>query len=350
MKAFSTSLPPQPGRGTSVAGAAGRADAIGCHQRTRLGTLAVLIAVAVCAQAAEPNPFVKREPPPLLGRWDLQVRDGGREYPSWLEFESSGYRTIIGAYVGEFGSARPIAGVNYDDAGRFRFVIPPQWERRTNDVVFEGKLVGDILRGESTNDEGKRIQWEGRRAPSLNRAQAPKWGKTIRLFNGRDLSGWQPRHPAGKSGWRVVAGGLTNAAPGNDLMTEATFTDFKLRAKFRYPKGSNSGIYLRGRYEVQIEDNFGKDPGSHYIGGVYGFLTPRVNAARPAGEWQTLEITLVGRVVTVVLNGEAIIERQTIPGITGGALDSNEEQPGPILIQGDHGPIEFAELTIRPAK
>jgi len=312
--------------------------------------LAAIIAAAVCAEAAESDPFVKHEPPSLVGRWDLRVRDGEREYPSWLEFEQSGYRTIVGRYVGQFGSARPIARVDCDDTGRFHFVIPPQWEHQTNDVVFDGKLEGDVLRGTTANDAGKTIQWEGRRAPSLQREQEPKWGKPIRLFNGRDLSGWKPRDAAAKHGWRVEASGLTNAAPGNDLVTEGLFGDFKLHAKFRYPKGSNSGIYLRGRYEVQIEDNFGENPGSHYIGGVYGFLTPRVNASRPAGEWQTLEITLVGRVVTVVLNGEAVIERQAIPGITGGALDSNEERPGSIMIQGDHGPIEFAELTIRPAK
>ena len=113
------------------------------------------------------------------------------------------------------------------------------------------------------------------------------------------------------------------------------------------PKEDNSGIYLRGRYEVQIEDNFGDEPDSHKIGGVYGFLTPSVNAGKKAGEWQTLEITLVGRVVTVVLNGERIIDRQTIPGITGGALDSDEGAAGPIMLQGDHGPIEFRNLVLR---
>ncbi|HAV62346.1 MAG TPA: DUF1080 domain-containing protein, partial [Verrucomicrobiales bacterium] len=156
---------------------------------------------------------------------------------------------------------------------------------------------------------------------------------------------------AGKpNGWEVKDGLLVNARPGNDLVTERKFNDFKLRAEFRYPKGSNSGLYLRGRYEVQIEDNFGQEINSHRIGGVYGFLTPRVNAAKPAGEWQTMEITLVGRVVTVVLNGEPIIERQAIPGITGGALDSDEGAPGPLLIQGDHGPVEFRELTLTPAE
>src|SRR5438094_644040 len=119
-------------------------------------------------------------------------------------------------------------------------------------------------------------------------------------------------------------------------------------SRFR-PRG-NSGIHLRGGYEVQIEDNFGEEPESHKIGGIYGFLTPSVNAAKKAGEWQTLDITLVGRVVTVVLNGERVIDRQTIPGITGGAIDSDEGGPGPILLQGDHGPIEFRRVTVTAGK
>lgn len=273
------------------------------------------------------------------------------EYPSWFEVHLSGYRTLVGRYVGQFGSARPIGNIEFNSAtGEFRFVVPPQWEHRLTDVVVQGRLDGSALRGETTNDRGQTVHFTGSHAPALVREQAPKWGKPLKLFNGQDLSGWKPRDPQKKNGWQAVGGHLTNAVPGNDLISERLFGDFKLHAEFRYPKASNSGIYLRGRYEVQIEDNFGKEPDSHYIGGVYGFLTPRVNMAKPAGEWQTMDITLVGRVVTISLNGEAIIERQSIPGITGGALDSNEEQPGPIMVQGDHGPVEFRALTITPAE
>lgn len=326
------------------------APAARCARRWSALLLAAPL-LALPGRAAETDPFIKQTPPPLVGRWDLRVLDGGQEYPSWLEVEPSGYRTLVGSYVGRFGSARPIGELQFDrGSGAFRFAIPPQWERRTNQVVFEGRLDGEVVRGETANDLGQLIHWTGRRAPTLERTRPPRWDKTIELFNGRDLSGWVARHPESPHGWRAADGSLTNAIPGNDLRTERTFTDFKLHAKFRYPKGSNSGIYLRGRYEVQIEDNFGLAPDSHHIGGVYGFLRPRVNAARAAGEWQVVDITLVGRVLTVVLNGEAIIERQAIPGITGGALDSNEEEPGPILLQGDHGPIEYKELRLTPAR
>lgn len=309
----------------------------------------LMLAAACLPALADENPFTKHPEPPLVGRWDLTVHGPMGDYPSWLEVRQLGFRTLVGSYVGRFGSARPVSFVKHED-GSFRFSIPPQWERRLTDVVVEGKLDGDKIRGEVTDDEGKPLAWEGVRAPALNREGEPKWGKAIELFNGRDLIGWKQRFPDKKNGWVVRDGILANDAPGNDLLTETKFTDFKLHVEFRYPKGSNSGVYLRGRYEVQVEDNFGKAPDSHYIGGVYGFLTPNRNTAKPAGEWQTMDITLVGRLVTVALNGEQVIVRQTIPGITGGAMDSDEAAPGPVLLQGDHGPVEFRKVTITAAE
>ena len=150
--------------------------------------------------------------------------------------------------------------------------------------------------------------------------------------------------------WLNVNGILTSPKSGSNIRTVAEYNDFKLHIEFRYPKGSNSGVYLRGRYEVQIEDNLGKEPQNVYLGGVYGFIDPWENAAKPAGEWQTYDITLVGRMVTVVANGRTIIFKQEIPGITGGAINSNEGTAGPIMLQGDHGPIEFRNITITPAK
>jgi hypothetical protein len=324
---------------------------------TRMRTifcLAILLSTGLSnapaiAASADDN-ALRKAVEPLLGRWDLTVTDGVQTYPSWLEISLSGHRTLVGSYVGQFGSARPVSKIDFDlRTAKFRFTVPPQWEARTNDVVVEGALEANKLSGRILNDVGQFIPFRGERAPRLVRATPPTWGKPIELFNGKDLIGWKPRHTNSKHGWVVEDGLLVNAKPGVDLMTEQKFTDFKLRAEFRYPKGSNSGLYLRGRYEVQIEDNFGRQPESHLVGGVYGFLTPRVNSAKPAGEWQTMEITLVGRVVTIILNDEAIIERQTIPGPTGGALDSDEAAPGPLLIQGDHGKVEFKSLMLTPA-
>jgi hypothetical protein len=306
------------------------------------------LGLTALATAAEPAQPAKRRAPSIIGRWDLTVQGPDGAYPSWLEVRRSG-RTLVGSFVGQFGSARPISRVEFE-GGRVRFSLPPQFEPRNDDQRFEGTLEGDTLRGTTTDDRGRPATWTGRRAPSLRRASPPAWGAPVELFNGKDLTGWRPRQPAKKNGWAVKDGLLVNAAPGNDLLTERKFTDFKLHAEFRYPKGSNSGLYLRGRYEVQIEDNFGQEPECHKIGSVYGFLTPSVNAAKKAGEWQTLDVTLVGRVVTVLLNGERIIDRQAIPGITGGALDSDETAPGPLMVQGDHGAVEFRKLTLTPAR
>lgn len=290
-------------------------------------------------------------PAGLTGRWDLTVHAAAGDHPAWLEVTKSGRNTLVGRFVGQFGSARPIARIDVATDGRaetFRFAIPPQWEERSTDLVVEGRLDDGMIVGTISDTAGKPVRFGGSRAPALDHPE-PAWGRPVELLNGRDLAGWKPQHATAANGWRVKDGILVNAEPGNNLRTERTFDDFKLRAEFRYPKGSNGGIYLRGRYEVQIEDNFGGEADSHRIGGVYGFLTPCLNAAKPAGEWQEVEITLVGRRVTVVLNGERIIDRQLIPGITGGALESDEGAPGPILLQGDHGPIEFRRLSITPA-
>jgi hypothetical protein len=302
-----------------------------------------LVVVAVCPGGEE------KPAGSLVGRWDLTVQGKDGSYPSWLEVRLSGRRTLVGSFVGRFGSARPISRVELD-GDRVSFTVPPQWEDRKDDLRFEGRLRGDNLSGTTTDEKGRPVEWTGRRAPSLKRSRPPEWGEPVELFNGKDLSGWKPRNAGKKNGWVVKEEALVNATPGNDLLTERKFTDFKLHAEFRYPKGSNSGIYLRGRYEVQIEDNYGEEPECHKIGGVYGFLTSSVNAAKPAGQWQAVDVTLVGRVVTVLLNGERVIDRQAIPGITGGALDSDEAAPGPILLQGDHGRIEFRKVTLTPAR
>lgn len=283
----------------------------------------------------------------LIGRWDITVDENGKPVPSWLEVKLSGYSTLVGYFVAASGSARPIAEVKFDN-GKFKFEIPPQWEKGTQNFVIEGALTGAGIEGTIQTSEGKKYNWKGVKAPYLKRTAAPVWGKAIDLFNGKDLSGWKA---TGKNQWEVRNGILTSPKPGSNLITEQKFNDFKLHVEFKYPKGGNSGVYLRGRYETQIEDS-PKDahPNSVLFGGIYGFLTANEMVTLGPDQWQAYDITLVGRMVTVVANGKTIISNQEIPGITGGALDSNEGEPGPIYLQGDHQAIEFRKIVITSAK
>ena len=303
---------------------------------------AALLAVVLPVQPAGPPV----SPDSIVGRWDITIAGPDRPLPSWLEVRPSGNGYLVGQFVGVVGSARPIARVEFAN-GAMRFAIPPQWEQGKNDLQVEGRLEGDALAGTMTFPDGTRRDWKAVRAPSLRRTAAPSWGAPIRLFNGTDLTGW---HALGANQWRAVNGVLQSPKSGANLVTDRTFTDYKLHLEFRYPKGSNSGVYQRGRYEVQIEDSLTTEPQNDLLGGVYGFIAPSEVAAKPPGEWQTFDITLVGRMITVEANGKTVICNRELPGITGGALDSNEGEPGPLLLQGDHGPIEYRNITLRPAR
>jgi hypothetical protein len=285
----------------------------------------------------------------ILGRWDLTVEGTDAPYSSWLEVTPGAGENLSGRFVGRFGSVRPIAKIEFKD-GNLIFSLPPQYEKRKDDLVFKGRLTGHRLAGTTVGEEGQTLKWTGVNAPELKPPAKPSWGKPMQLFNGRDLTGWRLREEKGKGCWSVEEGALTNNVPCVDLISEQKFKDFKLSLEFKLVEKSNSGVYLRGRYEAQIQDDYGKEPESHNIGGLYGFLTPTANAAKKAGEWQTYELTLLGRQLTVVLNGQTVIDRQEIPGPTGGALESDEGAPGPLMLQGDHGKVWFRNVVLTPAK
>jgi len=290
---------------------------------------------------------VAAEPSALIGRWDITVDVNGKPAPAWLEVKLSGVKTLVGYFVSTAGSARPVSEVKFAN-GTFSFEIPPQWESGTANLVVEGNLTETGIQGMMTDCNGKKYSWKGVKAPYLKKTGAVTWSKAVSLFNGKDLSGWKTN---GENQWVVKNGILTSPKAGSNLITEQKYRDFKLHVEFKYPKGGNSGVYLRGRYEVQIEDSK-KDahPSSVLFGGVYGFLTANEMVTLGPDVWQAYDITLVGRLVTVVANGKTIISNQEIPGITGGALDSNEGEPGPIYLQGDHMPIEYRKIVITPAK
>lgn len=280
----------------------------------------------------------------VVGRWDIELRSPAGMRPAWLEVRRSG-RTLVGQFVGVVGSARPVSRIDFDK-GALRFSLPPQWERGDGDLSFEGRLQGDTLSGTAMTPDGARVAWSARRAPSLRReAGAPRWGKPIQLFDGSSLAGW--RELGGEPKWKAIDGVLRTVGNGANLATDRTFEDFRLQLEFRLPRGSNSGVYLRGRYEVQVADE-AREPAVDTFGAIYGFIAPSDDVSRGADTWQSLDITLVGRRVTVVANGKTIVCDREIPGITGGAIDSDEGAPGPILLQGDHGPVEYRRIVLTP--
>lgn len=308
--------------------------------RCLLPAFTLLLAVLTMPSIAKPLAS------PLEGRWDITVDVAGKPSPSWLEVRHSGNHTLIGQFVSFSGSARPISEVHFKD-GKFHFAIPPQWESGDKDFTLEGTLQGEKLTGSLTTPGGKTYNWTGVRAPSLRRATAPVWGKPIRLTDGNTIKGW---HAEGANQWVSENGVLKSAKSGANLVTDQKFNDFKLHAEFKIPKGSNSGVYLRGRYEMQVTDGKGLEPALDQLGAIYGFITPSDMVAKDPGEWQSFDLTLIGRMITLVVNGKTVITNQEIPGITGGALDSNEGEPGPLYIQGDHGPVEYRNIIITPAK
>lgn len=285
--------------------------------------------------------------PSIEGRWDITITKGAKKVPSWLEINHSGSKRLFGYFVGEGGSARPISKITFQN-NRISFQIPPQWEQVDHDLALQAELKDDKLVGSLLTPMGENLPFEAVRAPKLVRQTEPVWSTPIQLFNGKDLSGWEALGSTNQ--WVAENGVLKSPKSGSNIRTSQVFTDFKLHVEFKYPKDSNSGIYLRGRYEVQVSDSKGVDPLKDQLSAIYGFLAPLSMEAKEAGEWQTFDITLVGRLVTVVCNGVTVIYKSEIPGITGGAMDSHEGEPGPIMIQGDHGPVEYRNIVLTPAK
>ncbi len=283
----------------------------------------------------------------IAGRWDLTIGSAPNSYPSWLEVTLKDGR-MAGRFVGRVGSARPIKQIEFAN-GRLDFSLPPQYENFKGNITFTGTFTGDEIKGTTRGEDGV-LPFVGIRAPALPRDPNPKWGKPINLFNGKSMAGWKLKNPKLPNGWKVVNGVMENRMPSSDIVTEQQFSDFKLHLEFNVAPKSNSGVYLRGRYEIQIQDDFGKPAESHFIGGLYGFIDPVVNAGKKAQEWQSYDVILLGRWLTVVLNGRTVIDHKEIPGITGGALHSREGEPGPLMLQGDHGDVFFRNIVLTPAE
>ncbi|HEY7642701.1 MAG TPA: DUF1080 domain-containing protein [Steroidobacteraceae bacterium] len=305
--------------------------------------LTLLASACSCANAASTP-----DAAPFLGRWDVTLQTPQREFASWLEI-SQDHGKLQARMVARWGHARLLPHAELVNGG-IRMVSPKEEEATSADLIFEGRLSGKSLVGTTSGPDGIHWTWRGEPAPTLERARTPRWGKPITLFNGRDLSGWRMSDPGAQSVWRVTDGTLISPGRGPDLLSDAQFEDFKLHIEFMCAPGSNSGVYLRGRYEVQIEDDPNPEPANWGTGSIYGFIAPSPPAPRQPAQWHAFDLMLIGRHVTVVLDGRTIIADEEIPGITGGALDSHEALPGPIYLQGgEDGRVSFRNIVVRRA-
>lgn len=314
--------------------------------------VSALLAAALSCNAAVPNAKA------FLGRWDMTVTPAtGNPYPQWMELlEKDG--KIEGRVQPRGGGWRPILGATVADG---KLTVAVSAAGRGPAINWELTSTGaNALTGVEKRGDAAGPKLAGARAPKLDRKMPKKWGPPKPLFNGKDLTGWEPIGNVQNNKWIAKDGELVNDNPevegrrgpgAANLKTTAKFQDFKLHIEVNCPEHGNSGIYLRGRYEVQVGTEGGKLP-DHEMGAIYSHYPPPADVPLNLGKWTSFDITLVGRHVTVVRDGKVYHDNVEIPGPTGGALDSNESEPGPFFLQGDHhGIIRYRNITVsEPAK
>jgi len=312
----------------------------------RIAVVAALV-LSCCAASIDDQQF--------NGRWDITPNSSSQPpHGWWLEVSGGGTNNLKGKFVGSpISLIDEIPKLSISDS-ELRFALQDRFQRDkpVETGLYWARLEDGKLKGtfEIEGDPSSYVEWTGVRAPVLPDKDDGTWkrGDPVVLFDGHDLTGWEALPPGHLSSWVVRDGGLTNLIGATDLVSDKKFWNFILSAEFRLAPHANSGVALRGRYEVQLADDADRPPSNRGTGAIYNRILPIANAARPAGEWQMLTVRLVGRQVTVILNGIRVINRQTIDGPTAIALDSNEADPGPILLQGDRGTAEFRNVVVYP--
>ncbi len=297
----------------------------------------------------------------FYGMWTIEIEGGS---VGWLGVnEDKGFLDAEILWGG--GSVVPVNNVYFSGTHTLVATFTSNVRRsdsRTHIVprTYTFERVGDKIIGTLTNISrdglstttsrfsGWRLPAHGP-APDLTKI---KYGTPIKLFNGKDLTGWRLINPRQANGFKVENGELINdpvqGQSSGNLRTEKEFEDFKLTLEVNVPAGSNSGVYLRGIYEIQVVDSYGKPLDPHNMGALYSRITPSEAAEKPAGEWQTMEMILCQRFLTVVLNGKKIIDNQPVNGPTGGAMHADVFKPGPIYLQGDHGKVLYRNIVLTP--
>jgi hypothetical protein len=317
---------------------------------------AMLLAAGAAAAAEKANPF--------LGNWALTIPGGAA---GWLGVRDDGGKLSASILWGG-GSVLPVDSATIE--GDKLIVTRGSWGKKGDAKPAPAEIITATVDGDNLSltqvkmqadgSEGRRASFTGKRTPPLPPRpdlSKVKFGEPITLFNGKNLDGWRLTDPRQANGWSVKDGLLVNEVVqergkphknyGN-LRTDREFEDFNITLETNVPKAGNSGVYLRGIYEVQVFDSFGLPVDCHNMGAIYSRITPSEAAEKPAGQWQTLDITLVDRHATVILNGKRIIDNQPILGCTGGALWSDQLRPGPIYLQGDHTGISYRKIVLRP--
>jgi hypothetical protein len=320
--------------------------------------IAIFVLIALNSKAQD----AKKD---FYGMWTLEIEGGS---VGWLNVnEEKGF--LDAELLWQGGSVLPVADVYFVDDKTLvvtRTSELKKSEERTHLVTQTYQFVrkGEKLEGvftEPSRDgmgvtETKFKGWKLPAVPAAPNLSKVKYGTPIQLFNGKDLSGWKLINPTQTNGFKVVDGFLVNdpvpvegkrISYGN-LRTEKEFEDFKLTLEVNVPERSNSGVYLRGMYEIQVIDSYGKELDSHNMGALYSRVKPTVAAEKKGGEWQTMEMILCERHVTVILNGIKIIDNQPVYGPTGGAMIADVFKPGPIYLQGDHGKVSYRNIVLTP--
>ncbi len=295
----------------------------------------------------------------LIGDWSLQMGSGT---PAWMSIDKTdgSWDVKMRLYVGSEG---PHSNVTIKD-GRLTFKLRQNKkvpDSKTVDVGMRNGVLDGVVCTTSQDGAVHHDSFTGTKIPPVPTTPPDlskvRFGIPRSLFNGRDLSGWSPHETDKKMGWSVQGGELVNTTPKIDfsatgayanLRTNAVFEDFWLHVEFNVGEGRNSGIYLRGMYEAQVVDRNSRMQGKQGVGAIFGRIEPTKNAGKEGGAWQAYDITLVDRHVTVVLNGEKVIDNQPISGPTAGAVFTNPTMPGPIYLQGDHTSVKYRNMYLAP--
>jgi len=276
----------------------------------------------------------------------------------WLELAGAGGANPAGKFVSAYaGDMNTIDTIRVDNGELYFAMSPPNRAGNLKGAaaskrIYRARLVDGKLQGtfEIEGQTGPPVKWTGVRAPAIPDRDDGTWKESepIALFNGKDLAGWSGLVPGVEVKWSVQDAILRNAPPTTDIISDRKFWNFKLHVDFRIVEHSNSGIGLRGRYEIQILEDYGKPPNTHGAGALYSRIAPAVNASKPAGEWQSYDIRLVGRQLTVVHNGTKVLDKVEVEGLTAIANNADEAEPGPFIVQGDHSYVEIKSFVVTP--